>query len=294
MVKERMNSMYSPAEMTKNYADIGVVKAQKSWQKMFIQAIPAGFFIAAASAVANTAAFGFETESARRLVSGLIFPFGLAIVILLGTELVTGNALMSITALNRQSKWSSVFRSWLIAFWGNLAGALLLAAGNAYFGQLQWGGGGLAVFTMKVAAAKCSMPFLNAVAMGFFCNILVCAAVLCSMSSKDTGGKILGAFVPIALFVTAGYEHSVANMYYIPAGLFALHNPEYVSQALQAGVDLSRLTWSNFFLGNILPVTLGNLLGGFCLGWVMWYGFLKTSHARLGEVRPFPRTNKKA
>lgn len=280
-----MSSMYSPAEVTKNFADFGVIKAQKPLKKLFIQAIPAGLFIAFASAVANTAAFGFETESARRLASGLIFPFGLAMVILLGTELFTGNVLMSITALNRQTDWRTVLRSWGIAFLGNLLGALILSFGNAYFGQLQWGAGGLAVFTMKVAAAKCSLPFMNAFVLGLFCNILVCGAVLLSMTSKDTTGKILGAFLPIALFVTAGYEHSVANMYYIPAGLFALHNPEYVSQALQAGVDLSRLTWSNFFLGNILPVTLGNIVGGFAVGWFMWYGNLRTSNVTINRAK---------
>ena len=139
---------------------------------------------------------------------------------------------------------------------------------------MNYSGGGLAVFTMKLAASKCSLPFENAFVLGVFCNILVCFAVLAAMSAKDTAGKVLGLFFPICFFVVCGFEHSVANMYYIPAGIFASSVPEYAAGALEAGVDLSVLTWGNFLLKNLLPVTLGNNCRRACsqaalCGWAM-------------------------
>ena len=150
-----------------------------------------------------------------------------------------------------------------------------MAAGCAFFGQLNYSGGALAVYTMKVAAGKCAIPFANGVVLGILCNLLVCLGVLMAMSAKDTTGKIIGAFLPVAYFVLCGFEHCVANMYYISAGLMAKAVPAYAQLAAEAGVDLSALTLSNFLLGNLVPVTLGNILGGAALGWLMWFCHLK-------------------
>lgn len=147
-----------------------------------------------------------------------------------------------------------------------------MAAGCAYFGQMNYSGGGLAVFTMKLAATKASLPMGNAIVLGFFCNVLVCFAVLCSLEAKDVTGRIVGTFLPIASFVICGFEHSVANMYYIPAGIFASHVPAYAAKAAEAGLDLSMLTWGNFLIKNLIPVTIGNILGGVFVGASMWLG----------------------
>jgi formate/nitrite transporter FocA (FNT family) len=106
--------------------------------------------------------------------------------------------------------------------------------------------------------------------LGVLCNVLVCLGVLCSLSAKDTTGRILGAYLPVAFFVICGFEHSIANMYYIPAGLFATNVPAYAAKAMEAGVDVTALTWGNFFLSNLLPVTVGNILGGAGLGVLFW------------------------
>ena len=147
----------------------------------------------------------------------------------------------------------------------------MLAASCVYAGQLDYSDGGLAVYTVKTAAAKCALAFGPALLLGVLCNLLVCLGVLCSLSAKDTTGRILGAYLPVAFFVICGFEHSVANMYYVPAGLFAMNVPIYAAKAAEAGVGVTALTWGNFLLGNLLPVTFGNILGGTGLGVLLWW-----------------------
>ena len=146
-----------------------------------------------------------------------------------------------------------------------------MAAGCAWFGQLDYSGGQLALFTMRMAAAKCAIPFQNGVVLGFFCNLLVCLGVVIAMSGRDTASRLMGAFLPVCYFVLCGFEHCVANMYYISAGLMAKAVPAYARLAAEAGLDLSGLTVGGFLLGNLLPVTLGNVLGGVGLGALLWY-----------------------
>jgi formate/nitrite transporter len=263
-----MNSL-SPAEITQSYAETGKKKTERSLGKTLVLAILAGLCIAFGGAVTNTAAHSIPNVSAARLISGLLFPFGLAMVMLLGAELFTGNCLIPISVLARKTTPGKMFRNWTLVYFGNFLGALLLAAGCAYFGQLDYSGGGLAVFTIRLAASKCAIPFFSGIVLGFCCNVLVCAGVLCSLSAKDTGGRILGAYVPVTFFVICGFEHCIANMYYIPAGLFAISLQQYAELASEAGIDTALLTWGNFLVRNLIPVTIGNILGGVSLGVVM-------------------------
>ena len=129
---------------------------------------------------------------------------------------------------------------------------------------------------MRLAALKNQLPFWNGFFSGIACNVLVCLGVFCSMTAKDTAGKILGAFLPVALFVLCGFEHCVANMYYIPAGLFAKTVPEYASLAAAAGINLQNLSWMNF-LKSLVPVTLGNIAGGVGIGALLWYAHKKSN-----------------
>lgn len=238
--------------------------------RLFLLGILAGGLIALGSAVSNTAVHSIANGSAAKLISGLIFPFGLAMIVVLGAELFTGNSLMVISVCEKRTTMSRVLKSWLVVYIANLAGAMLVAFCCAYFGQLSLSGGQLAVYTVKVAAAKTSMPFANAVVLGFFCNCLVVLAVLMSLSAKDVGGKIMGAYLPVAYFVICGFEHCVANMYYIPAGIFAAGIPQYAGLTAEAGIDISSLTWGNFILANLFPVTVGNVLGGTAVGVLFW------------------------
>ncbi len=263
-------NMFSPAEITQNYSETGVVKVQRPLDKMFILAVLAGLIIAFGGAVTNTAVHSVSDVSTARIICGLLFPFGLGAVMLTGSELFTGNCLISISVLNGRTTNSMMVRNWVVVYLGNLVGALLLAAGCAFFGQMNYSAGGLAVYTIKVAVAKCAISFPAGIVLGFFCNVLVCMGVICSLSAKDTIGRILGAYIPVAFFVICGFEHCIANMYYIPAGLFAAQVPKYAQLVAEAGIDTSMLTWGNFILGNLLPVTIGNILGGLSIGFTMW------------------------
>ncbi|MDP4108818.1 MAG: formate/nitrite transporter family protein [Bacillota bacterium] len=271
-VKNGLN-MYSPAEVVSNYSKAGAEKAGLPVYRMLLMGFLAGAFIAFGGVTANTAVFAVGNISAARMISGLLFPFGLGMVILLGTELFTGNSLISISVFNGDTSFAGLIRNLFFVYIGNFAGAVSVAAACAFFGQFNYSSGALAVFTIKMAAAKCALPFGSAFVLGILCNVLVCAGVLCSLSAKDTAGRILGAYIPVAFFVIAGFEHCVANMYYIPAGLFAMKVPEYAAKATQAGVNVSALTWKAFIANNLLPVTLGNIAGGVLVGALMWAAY---------------------
>ena len=266
------HSILSPGEVIQAYSAAGAKKCNKSALSAFLLAIIAGAMIAFAGAATNTAAHTASSVGAIRTICAVFFPFGLGMVVLMGAELFTGNCLIAISVLEKTATVSGMLRNWIIVYLGNFVGSLLVAAGCAYFGQLDFSAGGLAVFTMKLAAGKCALSFGNGVVLGIFCNVLVCLGVLLAMTAKDTTGKILGAFLPVALFVLCGFEHSIANMYYVPAGIFAKSIPAYAALAAEAGLDLSALTWGNFFLRNLLPVTIGNIIGGAGIGILLWRG----------------------
>lgn len=253
--------MLSPSEFVSFYAQTGAKKTANSAGRLFLSAVLAGFFIAAGAAVAGTASCGLENPSIARVVCGLLFPFGLIMVVLTGAELFTGNCLITISLLEKRVSLAGMIRNLGIVYLGNLAGAALLAAAVVYCGQLDLSGGALAVHTIRTAAAKCAIPFGKAVVLGVLCNILVCAGVMCSLCGKSVTGRAVGAFVPVSFFVICGFEHCVANMYYIPAGLIAAEAPQYARLAREAGVDLSALSLAGFF-ANLIPVTLGNIIGG--------------------------------
>ena len=262
----------SPAEVVDAYAAAGAKKCAKPALPTFLLAIVAGMLIAFAGAATNTGAHSAATVGTVRTICAVFFPFGLGMVILTGAELFTGNSLIVISVLEKKATAARMLRNWAIVYVGNFIGSLLVAAGCAYFGQLNYSSGALAVFTMKLAAGKCTLSFGSGLVLGIFCNVLVCLGVLCAMTARDTTGKILGAFLPVALFVLCGFEHSIANMFYVPAGLFAKSIPAYAALAAEAGLDLSALTWGNFLLHNLLPVTVGNILGGAGIGILLWYG----------------------
>lgn len=270
-----MEPTCSPAEIAQKYAGIGAAKAKRSTVLLILLGILAGALIALGSAATNTAVYGIQEVWTARMICGLLFPFGLGMVVIMGAELFTGNCLIAISVLDRRCTVGQMTRSLVIVYLANLVGSLLVSVGCAWFGQLNYSGGALAVYTMKVAAGKCALPFQNAVVLGFLCNLLVCLGVLMALAAKDVPGKIMGAFLPVAYFVLCGFEHCVANMYYIPAGLMAKAVPAYAQLAAESGLDLSALTVSNFVLKNLVPVTIGNILGGVFLGWLMWFCHLR-------------------
>ena len=281
-----MENFLSPLKVLEAYSEAGVKKFGKKFLPCFLLAVLAGALIALAAAASSTAAHTASSVGAGRLISGMLFPFGLSIVILSAAELFTGNSLIVISLLDKKVSFRSMLRNWLIVYSGNFLGSVLIAALCAYCGQLNYSEGALALYTMKLAEAKASMPFFNGFFSGIACNVLVCLGVFCSMTARDTSGKILGAFLPVALFVLCGFEHCVANMYYIPAGLFAKSLPEYASLAESSGLMLQNLSWLNF-LKSLVPVTFGNIAGGSGIAAFLWL-----YHKRAAMPEPpamFPR-----
>lgn len=263
----------TPAEVTSLTIKAGVAKARLPLLKMILLSILAGAFIAMGAVVSNVVAHDVSNIGLARLLAGLVFPVGLIGVVLCSGELFTGNCLMIEALMNRQFGVMPLVRNWVIVFIGNLVGSLIIVFIVSLTCQLGYTGGQLGAYTIKVAISKVALTPVQAFASGILCNILVCVAILLATSAKDITGKILGIFIPICTFVTCGFEHSVANMYYIPAGMFAALNPAYASKAMDVyGITAQQLASLDLlgFLGNLLPVTLGNIIGGAGLGVILY------------------------
>ena len=238
--------------------------------KMFLLGICAGAFIAFGAEAANLASHNVTEVGIQRLIMGCVFPVGLMMVVLLGTELFTGNCMMVASLCDRRIGIGALLRNWVVVYLGNLVGAAIIVLLVNGMGQLGYSDAGLAALTIKIANAKASMSFGAAFCGGILCNILVCIAVLLAMASKSVIGKIAGIWFPIMAFVLSGFEHSVANMYYIPAGIFASMNPAYAQAAMDAGIQMTNCNVMGF-LSNIVPVTLGNIVGGAAVALVIWF-----------------------
>ena len=268
-------NLFTAAETTANYANAGAAKAKLPVSKMLLLGILAGFLIGFPSCVTNMATYALDNNSTIRMVSGLLFAFGLGMVVVTGAELFTGNTLITISVLDKKATLAGMLRNWVFVYIGNFVGSLVLSFTCAQFGWLSAGSNALAAYSMKVAAGKMTMPFENAFFMGVLCNILVTIGVLLSLSGKDGISRFIGAWAPVMFFVTCGFNHSIADMTYCMLGLFAKGNAAYVEAAQSAGVALESLTWGNYFVGNLIPVTLGNIVGGVCVGALFWFAYLK-------------------
>ncbi len=268
--------MNSPAEIARNYIAIGKAKVRLPVAKLFLLAVLAGAFIAFGGIASTTAAVSVPMASIGKLIGACVFPGGLTMVLLAGSELFTGNCLLTIPLLQKEIRFRDMIKNWAVVYIGNFVGAVIVAAICVYSNQISLFGNGLAVSVIGTAVGKTALDFGDAFLKGIACNFLVCIAVWLSFAAKRVSGKIIGLFFPIMMFVVCGFEHSVANMFYIAAGLFAKGNTVYAAAAAEAGVDFSGLTWGAFFGKNLLPVTLGNIVGGaVCVGCVYWFVYLK-------------------
>ena len=268
-------NLFTAAETTANYASAGAGKAKLPISKMLVLGILAGCLIAFPSCVTNMATYALDNNSVVRAVSGLLFAFGLGMVVIGGAELFTGNTLITISVLDKKATLTGMLRNWVFVYIGNFLGSMLLSAICAYFGWLSAGSNALAVSAMKMAVGKMTMPFQNAFFMGVLCNILVTIGVLMSLAGKDGTSRFIGAWVPVMFFVTCGFNHSIADMTYCMLGLFAKNVTAYASAAAEAGIALDSLTWGNYFVGNLIPVTLGKILRGLAVGETKSYAYVR-------------------
>jgi len=269
---------FSPAEITEKYVDAGCMKTNIPVFRLLLRGILAGAFIAFASQGSNAAIHTIESVGIAKTLAGALFTTGLMMVLVTGAELFTGNMLIIVSCLEGKAKWLKLLRNWFFVYLGNFIGALIVVALIIPSGQFNFSNGLLGGFTIKTASYKVSLSFSNAFFMGILCNWLVCLAVWMSFAARDIAGKLLAVFFPIWLFITSGFEHSVANMYYIPAGILAKSNPSWANAAIAMGLasdKLDSLNWYGFFVKNLIPVTLGNIVGGtLFVGVIYWLSFL--------------------
>ena len=230
-------------------------------------------------------AAGHLSFGVTRLLGELVFCLGLVLVVVAGAELFTGNNLIVMAWASRRISTASLLRNWAIVYAGNFVGAFATAALVVASGQYTFGAGSIGLNALAIANAKCSLGFVQAFALGILCNALVCLAIWLCFSARSTTDKILTIIFPITAFVAAGFEHSVANMYFIPVGLLIAEfaPPEFWQGVGQLVGDYPDLGWSRFAIGNLLPVTLGNIIGGSLLvGAVYWVVYRRSASGRSG------------
>jgi len=269
----------TPAEIAESTVRTAEQKSRLDWRKQLVLGILAGAFIAFASEGSNMAAFNLlaspETYGLGKALAGAIFGTGLMFVLIAGGELFTGNVLMVVGVLQKRVRVLDMLRNWLVVYIGNLIGSLLIAYMMFRSGLFHSGGDLLGGMTIKIAAYKTGLPFGSAFFLGVMCNWIVCLAVWMAYGARDIAGKVLVIFFAIWLFITSGFEHSIANMYYIPAGILAKGNPAWAFASGLSTDALAGLNVYSFLISNLLPVTLGNLVGGgVFVGFVYWFVYL--------------------
>lgn len=266
-------SALTTGEILEKVSDSGIAKAEGKTLRLLIWALLAGAYIAFGAQASQMVSFNLladpDSLGVGRLVSAAVFPVGLMMVVLCGAELFTGNCLMIIGVLDRKIRISGMLRNWILVYLGNFLGALLVVALMKSTGLWETGSDLLGASMIKTAQAKVQLSFGQAFVRGILCNWLVCLAVWMSTGARETVSKIFAIWFCIGLFVISGFEHSIANMYFIPAGIAAAADS---GLAQLAGCDVSVLTVGNFLIKNLLPVTLGNILGGgLFVGMVYWF-----------------------
>lgn len=270
-----------PQEIAEKAENAGVSKANIGFWPMFLLAVLAGAFIALGAVFATVVTTGGTAFAfgVTKLLGGLVFCLGLILVVVAGAELFTGNNLIVMAWASGKVSSALLLRNWLIVYVGNFVGAVLTAVMIFLSGQYTQNGGAVGINALNIANAKVSLGFGQAIVLGIFCNALVCLAVWLCMSARTTTDKILAIIFPITAFVAAGFEHSIANMYFIPVGLFikaGANAPFWGGGLAFATGDYAMLTWANFFFANLLPVTIGNIIGGAgMVGLVYWFIYLK-------------------
>ena len=255
---------------------VGVAKATSPWLTVFVLGILAGSYIAFGGLLSTTVTFDAAAKwgiGFTKILGGAAFSVGLMLVVIAGAELFTGNNLMISSVMIKQITFSTMVKRWGIVFLANFIGSMIIVLVFYFSGLWKTGDGALGVAAVKVAYNKVALSFSEALWRGIGCNWLVCLAVWMALAARQVIGKIFAIFFPIMAFVAIGFEHSVANMYFIPTGILLMNGAGFSSVP---GVDPNLLGWINFLWRNLLPVTLGNIIGGgFFVGMSYWGAYLR-------------------
>jgi formate/nitrite transporter len=255
---------------------VGVTKVSSPWLSVLVLGILAGAYIAFGGVLSTTVTFDMASHFGigfTKVIGGSVFSVGLMLVVIAGAELFTGNNLMLTSTLAREITFGTMGKRWILVYLANFIGSIIVAILFYLSGLWKTGGGALGAAAVKIAYGKVNLGFGEALFRAIGCNWLVCLAVWMALSARQTVGKIFAIFFPIMAFVAIGFEHSIANMYFIPTGIF-LHN--WAGVAAPSGVDPSSLGWGSFLYRNLLPVTIGNIIGGgFFVGMGYWGAYLR-------------------
>jgi formate transporter len=286
-----------PAAMAMRAAETGATKASTDPLTVLVLAILAGAFIGFGAILATTVSAGhiavatadgapaFSTGlpyGVVRLLTGLVFSLGIMLVVVAGAELFTGNNLVVMAWASGRVRMRDLLLNWTVAFVGNFIGAFTTAALMFYSTQYTFGAGSVGLTALSIANAKTSLAFVPAIILGIMCNALVCLAVWMCYGARTTIDRVVTVVPPITAFVAAGFEHSIANIYFIPMGLFIKAGAQEAFWASigRVAADFPALTWSNFLIGNLLPVTIGNIIGGsLMVAAVYWFVYLRKQAA---------------
>jgi len=282
---------YPPPEVAQRAEAVGVAKGTRDTWSTILLGILAGVFIGLGAMfctlVTTDTGLGFGLT---KLLGGLAFCLGLILVVVAGAELFTGNCLIMMSWMSGRTSLAQLLRNWGLVYFANLLGGLSLVGLMFYTYQWTFNGYGLGANALLIANAKVNLSFGSALARGILCNALVCLAIWLCFSARTTTGKILSILFPITAFVAAGFEHSIANMYFIPMGILLASQPSVLGAAGVTAEGVTNLTWAGF-VGNLVPVTIGNIIGGGILvGAVYWLAYLGGERtAELVTARPWIR-----
>ncbi len=271
----------TPAETAQSFIVIGNAKVKMPVSKIIVSSFLAGAYIAFAAQLMTTVTHdmvGYFGVGFSSFIGGSVFGIALVLVLVAGSDLFTGNCLLSMGWLNGDLRTHQVINNWTIVWLGNFLGGLFLVwmmyTSNIWDGH----GGQIGAQAVAIAYKKTQLTFWEAFTRGIGCNWLVCLAVVIVAAGQDTMGKILGAWFPVMAFIASGFEHCIANMFIIPAGLVAKLDPTIASVVMEKHPtwDLNLLNMHSFFVGNLMPVTLGNIVSGAVLvGGIYWFLYVK-------------------
>lgn len=268
-----------PPEMARACESAGAAKAGRDALTLFVLGVLAGAFIALGAIFMTVVLTGSDELpwGGARLLAGLVFSLGLILVIVGGAELFTGDSLMIVAYASRRITLGALLRAWSLVYVGNIVGAVATAALVFLAGQHGFGGGAVGKTALAIASAKAVLPTAQLFILAVLCNVLVCLAVWMSFGARSSTDKVMVIAPPIAAFVAAGFEHSIANLYILPYGLAikAWAGPEFWAAIGQNAAAYPNLTASGT-LHNIVVTTLGNLIGGsLMVGAVYWFVYLR-------------------
>ena len=282
MSTNKLVDSYSPAQMTQIAEDLGNYKVNKHPCSTILSAMLAGVYISIAFVFYITVTTGTATVAfgLAKLVGGICFSLGLMLVVCCGSDLFTSTVLTILPKMTHKIGWTKMIRNWILVYVGNFIGAILFVTVIWFSGQYMVANGLWGLNILQTADHKLHHTFIEAVCLGFLANLMVCLAAWLSYAGRSLLDKMLIMVLPVAMFVASGFEHSIANMFMIPMGIVIKNfaSPEFWQVAGVSADAFKELTVSHFVFKNLIPVTIGNILGGLAVALPYWALYLRKPH----------------